>query len=612
MNKKSTIFGVGSAAALVTLLGACEGRTPINMTDGMIPPDSGITMQDSGSDTTATSDSYVPAQCRPLCNETQSVKIARSGDVLTLNELLGEVIDSSVSSLDTPALASSMITTPSGSYRADQHLQFTWTEGQNVIKANVKPLFGKDDDDNIGDFLWFKDSDPAFRFFMEFYEDKQGAKEHGIKSKVSPDGKLADIVGISLDILGEQFIVYDANLSGTGTVKLGMKSCASGKTLLLQDSDPGQEGGRVEVGGVWMEDGKLNINYALNSEGITIHSIAYTMLTDGKDGDEPYLKPGEGLRQKLGKPDSMLASPWNIIYKGMSKPQISSLFLKRSGDDEYRLSFTNTQGLGYGNIRLAAAVENGVRYGDDDDALVFQQGADKSDPANFTIQKNDYLVLSHNGVTRVLRFDSVDTSNSLAMFTDVGTGGTLGVQYNSGGPLPQCAQNMPNVGGTISSGGFSYGFALCADPTATGKGLARMLVDLDGDGSLGGKANIYFLGGGVLDLGSQSTSSPMTPVAGPLELKLITPKSKIDEATSDESIGLDVYVIQPGKLDAAPVQNLSAGLNMQSDGNNAYGMSNYGVGITKDLGTGTVEIEYPHTQRLPQAFVVFSGQCSKK
>ncbi|HII71932.1 TPA: hypothetical protein HA265_04220, partial [Candidatus Woesearchaeota archaeon] len=154
-----------------------------------------------------------------------SVKIQRSGDSLELNEWLGDVMET-VDSGDAEALKSFTVSNDKGTTDVNQYLRFAW--GPLALPndgAYAKAMYTKDDDDNVGDFLWFKDGEEAFKYEMEFVE--------GFESDVDQtDDSLEDLEDETLHILGEDFAVVSSHISETtGKITLDLMGGAIHDTI---------------------------------------------------------------------------------------------------------------------------------------------------------------------------------------------------------------------------------------------------------------------------------------------------------------------------------------------------------------------------------------------
>ncbi|MBN1544418.1 hypothetical protein JW898_03060 [Candidatus Woesearchaeota archaeon] len=628
-----------------------------------------------------------------------SVKIQRSGDVLELNELLGDVTET-LDSADAEALKSFTVSNDKGTTDVNQYLRFAWDDPTIGTKAAAKVLYTEDDDDNVGDFLWFDDGEEVFKYELEFVE--------GFESDVNTvDWSLDDLEDETLHILGEDFAVVSAKLSNSGAtltmnlmggaihdtieegetktytlkgkeyevtaliisdwagaagnakVKLKVngevtKEMQEGSTEILNDGTtigirevlPNEAGetaggdilefylgafkiqltdatgaatasydGTVKVNEENIEDSDLSMAFTNTAnETVRVSKISYILFTDGVGGDEPYASPGQGLREKLDEPEGMLADTWDIRYEGLSDPGSSELKVKASGDDEYRLSFTNTQGIDYSNVRLfytnsSCTTAGDVYYGDEDDAFVFAMNYTVGDGTKYTICRNDYFVVGHNthldtGVSRILRFDSVDTSNDLVQLTDIGTGAAVNSQYTASCDLGTAG----NCVGQINIGGYTFDFAVANSTAATGCADYGIAVDLNDSNAAGlAETGLVIKGGGIVDLGTQTTYRAIV-VDADNDLNLTTKAKNFDEATTDEVITINITSAS-GEVDLSVVQSASLNLFTPEDNDNLkVGMSNYGILVKEqdeDNDPDSVTITYPLAQVLPQVFVTF-------
>jgi hypothetical protein len=632
-----------------------------------------------------------------------SVKIQRAGDALELNEYIGNVTET-LDAADAEALKSFTVSNDKGTTDVNQYLRFNWGLATNTTDMAVaKALYTKDDDDNVGDFLWFKDGEEAFQYEMEFVE--------GFESDINTDdSSLDDLEDETLHILGEDFAVVQAlwstssgvtlklmggaihdtieegetktytlkgkeyevtaliisdwaGATGNAKVKLKIngevtKEMQEGSTEILNDGTtigirevlPNEAGetaggdilefylgafkitlvdkyladtwdGTTEVNEETIEDSDLLISYTNTSTTVKINKISYRLFTDGASGDEPYLAPGQGFREKLDEPEGMLADAWDMRYEGLSDPGTSLIQIKSSGDDEYRLTFTNTQGIEYSNVRyLYTSALSTMTFGDDDDMFVFDQSPSVLNAgnvsANCTIKKNDYFLVGHNtaqdtGVSRILRFDSVDTSNNIVQLTDIGTGGSVNAQYTAFNGTTDPGNDIINVGG------YSFNFVIW-NGFGTGKEEFRLCVDLDDDNTIvsAHNPNVVVKGGGIVDLNAGTAQYAYRPAMGASGVRLML---RTDDANFDEAPGADedVYInlnvsASEASLDLNTVANAAIGLSFKSPEDNSdveQGMTNYGVFIkemNEDNDPDSLEISYPLEQLLPQVFVTFS------
>ncbi len=365
--------------------------------------------------------------------------------------------------------------------------------------------------------------------------------------------------------------------------------------------------GNVEVNEENIEDADLSMVFTNTSNSLKISKIAYILTTDGVGGNEPFAAPGQGLREKIDEPEAMLADNWDIKYEGLSDPGFAMIDVKPSGDDEYRLSFTNTQGVEYSNVRLFYGNATGLYYGDEDDSFVFGMSFNDTDANQYLIVKNDYFLVSHNGlqdtgVSRILRLDSLDTANELVQLTDVGTGSTLNVQYTSACNLGTAG----NCDGDLNVGGYTFGVSIMNDSV----NQVKLVVDLnDSNGATAAvEAQVVAKGGAILDLGIAPTIARRGAVTSPAQLTLTTLAENFDESLANEVITINVSN-SAGTLDLSALQDATLDLFTPQDNDEiSTGMTKYGVLVTEqdeDNDPDSIEIKYPLAQVLPQVFVTF-------
>jgi len=715
--KKVVALGVGASMLGATLLGATASPADLNeypmpfVKDGVFNGLMVVGDDAAPADIIGVTDIAMSLQYSSTVKETikvsgengvslsgDSVKIQRAGDALELREWLGAVVET-LDSADADALKTFTVSNDKGTTDTNQYLRFNWgatttfTKGTTPADSSAAAvLYTKDEDDNVGDFLYFKDGEEAFKYELEFVE--------GFESDIETDNSLQDLEDETLHILGEDFAVVDASFSDSGVLSLDLmggaihdtieegetktytlkgkeyevtaliisdwagaagsakvklkvngevtKEMQEGSTEILNDGTtigirevlPNEAGetaggdilefylgafkitfedststgydGNVDVNEETIEDSDLSMEWTNTSSSIRINKIAYVLFTDGVGGNEAYLSAGQGFREKLDEPEGLLADAWDIKYEGLSDPGVSPISIKSSGDDEYRLNFVNTQGVEYSGTRLVYANTTHFCFGDNDDALIFSQGTGGAagTEANYTIQKNDYFVVSHNGgqdtgVTRVLRLDSLDVGNSLIQLTDVGTGSSINAQY--AGTISATASTT--VTGEINVGGYSFTF-YAINTSTTGKGQVQLLVDLDDLSGVGGEAGVVTKGGAMIDLGTQTTRCSAS-ATGTL-VNVSTDDNNFDEAPGDnEWFTVSVNKTSAGEVDLDVTSKSTIGLSFNSPEDNSdvnLGMTDYGLLLkesNEENDPDSLEISYPLAQLLPQVFVTF-------
>lgn len=619
---------------------------------------------DSGTDSGTTLTSFY--ECPEECSDIENVLIQNVGDVPNLNEKLGDVKET-IDSSDAVSLENDLMITDSATSEVNQYVRFVWPGAFGEEQSSGKIEYTKDDFDEVGTFLHVQDGEPVVKTEIEFTEgipldemtgvefSYMGEKQVVISAeKNSSDRIMMEFASDPIYVLGSEGImqtidcgaesleatVFIINNADHGT-KIKLDTALS-KTLYegdieifpsgdivylaniiengvdqyaefyitdrittIEDTDDtiGSTDGWVEVNQEAIEDAKVNIKHNTVGDVTEIHGIEFILEADGYAGNEPYIAPGDGLREFLDEPEGMISENWDIIFNGLTVPETTTLQLQPSGDDEYRSSFTNSQDLAYNNIRIAFAGADGLYYGDDDDALVFE-----SSGAVPTIKKNDYFVLQHNDVTRIMRLDGIDKVNGLVSFTDVATGGMSNQAYFGDESI------LGDATGTIAVGGYSFDF-MAYSSAETGKDQVQIVVDHDDDGVLGGEANIVAKGGTRLDLGSQSDVYREAIAGDNIEVSVITSASKLEDSIEDEVFTFDVYRTGAGQAECSIESNYENGPRMWGvEGTNIEkGMSNYGILVMKvdDDDPTRIYMEVPEEEAYGEVTLKFYNQCDE-
>ncbi len=231
---------------------------------------------------------------------------------------------------------------------------------------------------------------------------------------------------------------------------------------------------------------------------------------------------------------------------GMASAGTAALIAFIPGGGGYVLYFPNVMGKAY-RVPLLDT-DGGLHYGRGSSELHSRE------TGGFFIDKGDYLIVTSDsgasGITSVLRYASNDPTQRLAYFQDL-AGGTYTAPYNEAGL------------GALRVHGTQYLLAIDLSSES-------LSVDLSNDGALGtGSAHIRLLGGGLLELGTPSSSSA--------SVTLRTQRRFFNERGSDET---STFVFSPsyGRLD---VTVASPRMLRDKDGLEK-GLTTYGVFVVLD------------------------------
>lgn len=403
--------------------------------------------------------------------------------------------------------------------------------------------FDQDSTGAAGDFLVFKDA--VFEWVAQFNQ--------GLKSRIEKDNNtnidhLRDIQDRYLNIMGQNFAIVDTDVDTT-TGNINILLWGETQVWLHDDNykdDKFSDGSKVNNHNV---DAKVKIKAGYDGSVLTIDSITYRLNAVPAVPTDPYMMvPGYySTRNQHKTPEAFLVSGFDIFYAGAQGYQAGSravtnvIEFKPSGKG-YSLQFP-----AHGSVYAINFVENagGVFYGSNGHKLI------AAESSGFFIDLEDSFVLNSKddfgGMTRILKYDRVDTSNSRAYFEDL-AGGSLEATYDSNG------------NGQLIVGGASYAFAI-----DTSSSSPSIKVDLNNDGTIGsGSAKLRFPDGRYITLGSSGGSSTT--------LTFTTPKRLRAEAAADETFNV-VISTSSSRLDIDVT-----GLNLSRDKDGIdKGMTSTGV-----------------------------------
>jgi len=380
---------------------------------------------------------------------------------------------------------------------------------------------------------------------------------------------------------------------------------------------------------------------SLTGSEFEIQNMKYNLTADAVLGDM-YIPPGTGVREQLGEPEGMLTPNWDIRYEGLMDTGVTLVRLDAAGDDEYDLEFTNQEGIFF-DFPLASNEDDNIageyKYGDDDDDLWFTEFYNDSAGAvvvapfttaagiplnNFFVTDDDFFVLSNCDIfaasdntcfSHVLRYDSVDTTNSQLTFTDLGTG-TREVTFDSNNFIAELV-----VGGVTYRVGVSNTGGAVSTPV-------NLTIDFTGDGDLvnNTEAVIGIQGEGILDLGRQldptgalgagGFSIPSFPLglaeSPSFNVTLTTLAKEFDEAAVNENISINITSRANNEIGVDVITNTSGLLfgpfDLEENDDIEQALSGYGVFLEKfdpegDDEAEDITIEYPLSQRGARVFV---------
>ncbi|MDO8661265.1 MAG: hypothetical protein Q7K43_05220, partial [Candidatus Woesearchaeota archaeon] len=208
-------------------------------------------------------------------------EIGSSGDLLELGEEINEVQDS-FSAGDAKALASGRVTTDKGSTDYNQYIKFqddAATADDDSQAGAV--VFAKDEDDNVGTFLFWDGGVEVFQYELVF--------EEGFSSKIDSTNDLDDLEGEVLTVLGSQLTIVDADNVNAAEDGINLDLMTGSAKLVLEEG---------ETKTVTIGDKEYTVNVKIVSETANAGEGSVSLVINGEATDE--LEDGDTDRLKDG------------------------------------------------------------------------------------------------------------------------------------------------------------------------------------------------------------------------------------------------------------------------------------------------------------------------
>ncbi|MBI5388782.1 hypothetical protein HZB01_00205 [Candidatus Woesearchaeota archaeon] len=358
----------------------------------------------------------------------------------------------------------------------------------------------------------------------------------------------------------------------------------------------------VEINDESVSDGTVKITASKPSTTkLKINDLRYQLEVNSKEGDV-YIESGHKFSEYLNEPLGMLHNDWDVTYQGLSEEESTTFKLMPSGDDKYRIIFTNINGEEY-DFDFMDNSAGALTVGRTGKAFHWVE-----DGTN--ISRNDYFLVSDNSgsptsddtaVTKVLRFSAIDTTNSQLTFQDAATGGgTYECTYSSS----TC---------TLIVAGNSYKVNVMSTTDKT------VRVDFDGDGTLqtdgSDYATLVLKGGHIVSLGTSDTSGSYK------QLVLRTLSKNFDEngarnSTGTVTAGDETWTINvtagsaTNTIDSSIVANqFFTTVNDPDNSDYQYAMTSFGTKIEKwddssaNNRAARVTVDWPVSQRSGEVYV---------
>lgn len=435
--------------------------------------------------------------------------------------------------------------------------------------------------------------------------------------------------------------VKDIIATGKDTQSSVVQFYVGATKIFLKDTGLGDDSFTIsgaEVNNEVIEDSSVKIKGSLstNRDEVTIESIDYQLRADALKTVDVYVSAGKGVREVLDEPEGMLAPTWDIRYEGLKDTGETVLKWTPVGVNRYEFSFVNQAGKAY-TIPLLDRT-NGLNYGIVTNGiprdLRFRESSSDigaSGDLNCTLGTNDFAIFSaydigntslvtslieealsppSSAFTSVLKYESIDTTNSVLTFTDL-AGGTKQVTYSE-----QAGTGTSNRS-TLIVDGRSYSLDVCNNGDLSYDGNA------DGVRDGNGIAIVTEADAIVTFRPADNTDNASTDIgAGGANWTITIQRRLFDERTSDDHIlGTIVDDVANTRINgnfSVLTVNSSPGDTeaLQDDQRIRQKWTGYGGLLEAFIPTGntippTLTYKHPLSQRGAQVFVT-AGEFQKQ
>lgn len=427
-----------------------------------------------------------------------------------------------------------------------------------------------------------KINDKTYKIEVMILSETNGEALIKVNDKLLPKIKPGEVIHLPD---GTLFGVRDIITTGKETQSSLLRFFLGANKISFTDNnhaDGQASDGGVRVNNEVIENSAVEISGSLNSAKtqFSINHIKYRLKAEGLHGGDIFVPKGHGVREYLNEKEGMLAPLWDIKYNGLSDVPTTIVKIDSSGIDEYKLRFTNQEGLNYkipiASIRLDGKMRHGEASGGSQRGLWNVE--DNDEATRYFISPGDYIILSsintasatfldNNGAkqldysgcvkprstndntafTRVLKYQSVTNSSGdiRYSFRDLATG-TKQVKANRTG------------GFDLIVGGKTY-------RGIKDKNSNKLSIDLNGDGTFTKNRISWIATEGGMIIGLNSTPSTMPISTGEDNMNNLgnhscitftTAAKQFDEGSSQAGGSLSI---------AIPIQNDGGVIKLDMD-----------------------------------------------
>ena len=355
----------------------------------------------------------------------------------------------------------------------------------------------------------------------------------------------------------------------------------SQKLILEETNVTSQEGVELEFKGDTLDNAIVTIDGDQDSTSFQIDGMQITMTAS----DDFFVPRGGKITDVMDEPEIFLNS-WDIEYTGWDEVETEEISIKPSGDDEYKLTFTDANGYEVSLPFVYASDVSKVSLGEPKHALILNQVTNITEDDYFVVAnygqeagRRDTYALKYVGATKS------DDSDPAVTFKDLGSGETITRRYTN-----NTAAGTADA--TIKIGGQTYNVFNSSDDTAKDFNITVDLTSTDIDNTL----VITTKYGAEIAI----TDNAETDVTFSIETKdtndyeSLTPTAIGGVITADADT--EVEMTHTGLALETP----------EDEDDTSYGYTSYGAFVRYDEPSSnpeTLVIEYPESQINPKVFV---------
>jgi hypothetical protein len=336
--------------------------------------------------------------------------------------------------------------------------------------------FTRAETDKTGLFMHCPASEDMLALMIDF--------DSGLRSKMDGNG-LPDMEEEDLPILGTSYTIVRAE-ADTVEKTVSLRLMGPAGTLDISDKyDDNLFSQSIKANGQNIQEGRIKIRASYDGNELSISSIEYRFKPLAAASGDIYVPDHHGTKQYLRTPSGFLGD-FDILFRGLEgslpktttpKPSASSLAsanaisFKSVGSVKYNMQFINNRGQYYKFPLVYDA--GGLKWGDQNKNFVFAGGP---------IYEHDlFAVTDRNnkrGITNIAEYSSINLDENSVYVSDL-----EGKDFK--------ANFDPATGaGTFKLGGRDYEFVV-----NTALPGYPMVVDHDGNGAVGGQADLVSTGG---------------------------------------------------------------------------------------------------------------------